>query len=171
MRVLLPVIICLISFTASTQTVIEINPSKDNTIADQTPDASNGSGNVFFAGKTASKENKIFRALVQFDLSSIPADETISSVELRLSVTKGASGSDNKTYGLFKLSHDWGEGASSSSNGSLENAQNDDVTWEQRFFGTESPWDNPGGDFSATVSAESVYEGTSEIPFSSDKLK
>ena len=64
-------------------------PTKDNTLYESPTGAtSNGAGGSIFAGVTNTGD--IRRALLQFDLSSIPAGATVTSATLR--VTKDRQG-------------------------------------------------------------------------------
>ena len=70
------------------------------------------------------------RALVQFDLSTIPAAATINSAQFRLNTTQVA----NHTVEIRRVTNPW-----------LQN----EVTWLNRLTGT--PWTTAGGDFGATT--------------------
>src|SRR5262249_33493237 len=72
------------------------------------------------------------------------------------------------TIELHKLTADWGEGTSSTSGngGRGANAATNDATWIHRFFNT-GMWTNPGGDFSATVSASLSVDSVGDYTWAS----
>jgi hypothetical protein len=120
---------------------------KDNTLY-QTADGSksNGAGSYFFVGRVAaSGGGAIRRGLVKFDLSSIPAGATVTSVSLRLNMSKTTSGA--QTVILKRLTADWGEGTSNAdaNEGSGATSTTGDATWLHRFHAT-STWTVPGGE-------------------------
>ena len=137
--------------SASAETVV-LAPSKDNTLY-QNPagQLSNGKGSYLFVGRT--DENSIRRALIRFDLSSIPANATISGATLTMF---SSSPKDNSPapVSLRKVARDWGEGASNApgEEGGGTQAQSGDATWVHTFFNS-SMWNSAGGDFSGTASA------------------
>ncbi|MBK6771619.1 MAG: DNRLRE domain-containing protein [Ignavibacteria bacterium] len=133
------------------QTTVNITAANDNTLyEDANGLTSNGAGQYFFTGKTAT--SSLRRGLIKFDLSSIPKCAVVTSVTLQLHMSKTISG--NKTVELRKLSESWGE--STSAPGGEEGfgaaAEPGDATWVHRFFDTEN-WGRDGGVFSTTVSA------------------
>jgi hypothetical protein len=140
--------------TLASATTININPSKDNTLYEFVPvdgDLSNGVGDHFFAGMTASGE--IRRGVLAFDIAgSIPPGSTITSVSLSMNMSRTIS--DTRTVELHKLLADWGEGTSDATGfeGTGASATTNDVTWRHRFYNTIF-WTTQGGDFSGTVSA------------------
>ena len=129
---------------------VSILAAHDNTIYEDKTSNSNGAGPVMNAGKNSSA--KIRRAFVRFDVASstIPAGATIDSVTLHLNLTNVPASPTPTTIGLYRVSHSWGEGASSSSTGSGASAQAGDVTWLVRFY-PDSAWASAGGDFDGTV--------------------
>lgn len=133
------------------QTTVNITAASDNTLyEDANGLTSNGAGQYFFTGKTAI--SSLRRGLIKFDLSSIPECAVVTSVTLKLHMSKTISG--NKTVELRKLGESWGE--STSAPGGEEGfgaaAEPGDATWVHRFFDTEN-WGRDGGVFSPTVSA------------------
>src|SRR5207247_649486 len=74
----------LLAPSAASADVIDLSPSKDNTLyQDPTGSLSNGAGPGFFVGATASLN--IRRAVVAFDIAaSIPAGATITAATLTL---------------------------------------------------------------------------------------
>ena len=130
--------------------IFELAPAKDNTIFEDLAGTSNGAGEYFFAGNNAGSEAR--RALLQFDLSGIPLGSIVTGVSLTLVVSQQARGSDNPTS-LHRMLADWGEGTSSSVDGSGTSATAGDATWTYRFFNDPAQvWASPGGDFAPTPS-------------------
>lgn len=74
------------------------------------------------------------RALVRFDLSSIPMDSTIVSATLSLKET--ATYGVARTIALHRATRDWTEAS---------------VSWNR--YNALNPWTTPGGDFSGSASA------------------
>ncbi|MFN0152269.1 MAG: DNRLRE domain-containing protein [bacterium] len=130
---------------------LTLSPSQDNTIYNSLVDTlSNGSGQYIFSGRTALGDQR--RALIAFDLSSIPPGSTITSAALTLHLSRSNSGPVN--FELRKLATDWGEGASDADSAEGQGAQAaaGDATWFHTFYDTQT-WTTAGGDFSAAVSS------------------
>jgi hypothetical protein len=146
------VVIMLLSSTVFCQSMVEIGAAKDNTLyEDPSGSLSNGAGDYFFAGKTGN--GSIRRALVQFDISTIPAGAVIDSVKLTLHMSRTQPGND-ELLELHRVLSDWGEGSSDATEneGGGASSTTGDATWIHTFFDTQF-WINSGGDFESTVSA------------------
>jgi hypothetical protein len=133
---------------------ISFSPNRDNTLyEDPTGQLSNGQGIYFFDGKTGN--NLLRRGLIAFDLTSIPANATITdaSLSMFLSMTQAPPGA----VSLSKVSQDWGEGASNAGDpgGGGAQAAAGDATWLHNFYNLGF-WTTPGGDFSPTISASTT---------------
>ncbi len=132
---------------------VTLSPAKDNTLyEDAAGSLSNGVGQFFFAGRTAQATGSIRRALVAFDVSSIPAGSTITGAQLVAHVAQGDATPRAAT--LHRLAAGWGEGASNAGTpggGGAPSAAND-ATWIHTFF-SSAFWTSPGGDFAAGASA------------------
>ena len=93
--------------------IINITPSKDNTLYEYDPadgDTSNALGFHFFAGKTAMGELR--RGVLAFDIAgSIPAGSTITGVTLSMNMSRTPI-TVAYPVELHKLLADWGEGTS-----------------------------------------------------------
>ena len=141
-----------------TQCVITIGSSRDNTLYDEpTGSTSNGSGDNMFMGLNT--QGLVRRALVHFDIYAfIPASATIDSARLELTVTSSSGGPQQAA--LFRVTTDWGEGASNplgpEDDGTA--ATPGDATWLNPFF-PDSLWTNPGGDFKLSLSAVARVDG------------
>jgi hypothetical protein len=158
MKSIFTLCLCILSWaTMMAQTTLTFTPSKDNTIYEISNASSNGAGLSIFAGNDNFLGNAIGRkrrGLMYFDLSSIPANATITNVSLQLFVNRTFDPTlpqTVRTHKLHKVSADWGEGTSYGSGGGAP-ATTNDATWSDRFYGV-SAWISLGGDFSATVSS------------------
>ncbi len=138
----------LISGITYSQVTTVLSPSKDNSIFSENTN-SNGQGSLF-SGAISNGNSR--RALLAFDLSSIPAGAVITDVSLELTITR--SRSSNTPYTLHRLTTDWGEGASlATGQGGLgAPAQAPDATWQDAMLGTVT-WSTAGGDFVSTSSS------------------
>ena len=148
--------------------IINIMPSKDNTLYEFDPaegDHSNGAGFHFFAGENGMGELR--RGVLAFDIAgTIPAGSTITAVSLTMNMSMTPAGA--LTVELHKLLADWGEGTSHAPMGEGDGAPAtpNDATWRHRFFDTIF-WSTQGGDFSATVSASQSVGGIGQYTWSS----
>ncbi len=139
------------------QTTIELTPSKYNTIYEET-NLSNGAGNYIFAGKNAG--NNARRALLSFDLSSLPSDANITDVTLTLNMNQTIAGATN--VNLYDTSKIWGQGTSDAGGGEGGGAPStlNDASWNCSFNngsgGCNTAWTNPGGDFNSSLIASIV---------------
>jgi hypothetical protein len=151
--------------------IINIMPSKDNTLYEYDPaegDHSNGAGFHFFAGENG--ESEIRRGVLAFDIAgTIPPGSTITGVSLSMNMSMTPTGA--VTVELHKLLADWGEGTSHAPMGEGDGAPAtpNDATWRHRFFDTIF-WTTQGGDFSATVSASQSVDGTGHYTWSSAQM-
>jgi len=144
--------------TSTGETQITLNPTKDNTLYESADGSvSNGAGGHLFSG--TNNRGEIRRAVIAFDIAgNIPTGATISSISLRLNMSRTAGGS--ATVSLHKVLADWGQGPSEAENneGGGADSASGDATWVHRFFNTET-WEKAGGDFSETASASTMVGG------------
>ena len=78
-------------FTAKGQTTVILSAAKDNTIYQDATGNSNGIGENFFSGNTATESAR--RALIKFDIAAqIPAGAVITSVTLNLFCNRTIAG-------------------------------------------------------------------------------
>ena len=90
------------------------------------------------------------RALLRFDLSSLPADAQIVSVQLQLFEVRAR---DEHVLSLHRVLGAWGEGNSNGGDaGAGAPAQAGDATWSHRVW-PNVPWNQRGGDFVADPSS------------------
>jgi hypothetical protein len=121
------------------------------------------------------------RALVQFDLSALPANAVIENVSFEF--TLGSSGTTVPVISVFKLNQGWTEGATAEVDNCKYNTTcniqgtaivgSNDVTWnEVSYSGTSAnPWTTLGGHFAASASAASNDANATSILYVSTGLK
>ena len=162
-------VLALSQSTSATEVIL--SPSQDNTlIGPGTGQNSNGAGDGIYAGQIGffGGSEDIRRGLVQFDLSEIPADATITSVTLNVSVVKTPN--DNTyEFSLHRCNESWGEGASDFPGGVGAPAEPGDATWVMRFH-PDTPWSVAGGDFVADSSSTTMISGRADYAFTGDGL-
>jgi hypothetical protein len=155
---------------------VSLVASKDNTLFEMAghPDLSNGQGELFAGGIAQQDPNGNAykrRALVQFDLSSIPAGATITGATLRMQVTRTIS--STYQFNVYRMLASWGEGASGagSPGGRGAPAAPGDVTWNYRFFGDPSTaWATPGGDFDPAIVSSTMIGSVGSYSWSGPGL-
>lgn len=142
----------LVTATARAETVF-IEPTQDNTLYQHAQgNLSNGSGDHFFAGRTAAGD--IRRGLISFkNLDAIPGEATILSVKLHLRLSR--EDSPATIISLFRVTADWCEGGSHAAGDEDDGAaaQDGDATWIWRFW-PDVAWNTPGGDFASVASGQ-----------------
>ncbi len=157
----LPVLFFFFTVSALGETV-QIHPVKDNTLYENVPDSSNGAGKYLFIGQTGEDSGipaSFRRALLEFDLSAIPANAVIESVQVAFTINKiPGFGAVSDSATLHRMLRDWGEGTSSAlgAEGQGIAAQPGDATWNHAFFNT-APWSVAGGDFAVAASAVTPF--------------
>lgn len=165
-KLLLFLVFFTIIHTSFSQNIsADFYPEKDNTMFSESNTTSDGSGKNIFAGKTEGNLATEFRrALVKFNITGIPANATILSAKLTLSVVKASSTAINHNVAIYKVVKDWGEGASVGL-GKGGVAKTNDATWKYAFYSTQS-WAKLGGDFVASASATtSVHYNVSTLQY------
>ena len=158
MRTVLIIFIVIVNFNHSFSQIdsIKVTPTKDNSIFSEGNNLSDGAGLFLYAGRTNnSAAVQVRRALLRFDVSSIPLNAQIQSVKLTLTTLKSAGNSTTPhNFTLHKLLNNWGEGTSNGlGNGSP--ATVNDATWQNTFYPSFN-WTTSGGDFVNTASAMAV---------------
>ncbi|ANM29387.1 hypothetical protein ABI59_06995 [Acidobacteria bacterium Mor1] len=138
---------CAIVAAPALAETLVLNPVKDNTLFEEDPALSNGSGQHLFAGKIAFGPRR--RALLQFRLPSpalFPAGAQVTDVRLRLAMSKTIAPQVFVT--VHPLHRHWGEAGSDApgAEGAGAQAMPGDATWRDTFFEI-STWDRPGGDY------------------------
>jgi spore coat protein A len=146
------------AISGPTATSITLPAVQDNTIYAES-DMSYGAGQCLQIGRPSITRATplIRRALLRFDLSSIPAGSRI--VSARLNLFRLAQGGPGTSLRVLRLLQDWGEGNSGAGelctpppkqfgNAPTESSS----TWNFRFFGSGAAWDSPGGSFRTSFS-------------------
>lgn len=132
---------------------ITLTSVRDTMIVEDFVNNSNGVGPSLFVGNNAPSKHR--RSLYQFDLSAIPHDAIINSVQLKLYVTVFQASGKSENIDLHVVTSPWGEGTSSGAGGSGAAASAGDATW----FENNRPgslWTTPGGDYLAAISASAT---------------
>src|SRR5436305_4471327 len=135
--------------------VVNINPSKDNTLYEFVPadgDLSNALGFHFFAGETGMGDLRR-GVLAIAKARNTPPQSRPQLVSCSLHMSKTSSDTARNVE-LHSLLADWGEGTSQppGDEGMGAPATPNDATWRHRFFDTIF-WTTEGGDFAPTISA------------------
>lgn len=133
---------------------VVLEPSADNSMYQDFPNNSSGSGEHLFAGATSASSPR--RALLEFDIAgNLPAGATVTSVSLTLACTNSPIGvTQNDPFTLNAVTADWGEAGSDAGlpGGVGAAAATGDATWNNRFHAQLAPWASAGGDFSGSTS-------------------
>jgi len=142
----------VIAVGAASATTIQLGATKDATVYQNNPNNGGGGNPGLFVGTNSQPSPR--RALIEFDLSKIPSNATITDVQLRLVIGQiagsgggaGSGGVSHPTIDLHELLVNWGEantGASTnvgvSGAGQGNPALTGDATWNARFFDASSP--------------------------------
>lgn len=132
---------------------VVLTTSKDNTLIETVDGSlSHGASYSFYAGRVGSNgDGTRRRGVIQFNLASIPAGSTITSVSLQL-YCSGNGTSTAYPVVLKRMSASWGEGSSFAFGGGGAASEPGDATWIHRFY-PGTLWVAPGGDFSSVISA------------------
>jgi hypothetical protein len=146
-------VLCSIPVEAAIVTVA-LAPAADTSIFEENVDASDAKGPGLFAGLNAGGASR--RALLRFDVKGpVLSGSTISSVRLRLSLTRSNSG--DVLVSLYRVTGAWGEGTSNAGEpgGSGIPATAGDATWTRRVY-PAIPWTSPGGDTAQAASGSAL---------------
>jgi len=151
---LLPFSWILLTSIGSTLTVTSqlLRPSQDAMIYEGIDDGAAGSGRFAVGYRNYTDKGIIqCRALVQFDLSSLPFDAQIVSAQISMD-TYGRIRAGEPDIQAHRITSFWtSEASSASRNGNLlANAAAGDVTWKYSSYESLT-WKNPGGDFDPKV--------------------
>lgn len=110
-RILAVVVGAVLLAVGARAATVALNPSQDTTLYEDSTKA-NSLGTRLFVGHTGEQFNSSRRALLQFDLSSVPAGATITSAELVLYCDKSPMTPVNLNIGLHLVNASWGIGTS-----------------------------------------------------------
>ncbi|MGE5892979.1 MAG: DNRLRE domain-containing protein [bacterium] len=153
------VLVCVfLQFQYVQAEIVSIEASRDTTLIEDPAGAfSNGSGPVFFVGRTNQVFDSIRRGLLYFDVAAaIPENTVIESVSLTLYQDRGNPALS--VVSLQRVLDGWGEGASAASGGGGALSQPGDATWIHTFY-DYAFWNHEGGQFVGRVSAWQYVEG------------
>jgi PKD repeat protein len=136
---------------------INIDASNDNTIYEDNTNNSNGAGAFLVVGRPSGSSSpgaEAFarRAMVQFNLASIPANSTINTAALQVvSDTPAMTGPETIT--IHRITEGWTEGTSNAgaSAGAGALAAGNGATWINRTT-PATAWSSAGGTFIGTSS-------------------
>jgi hypothetical protein len=125
--------------TYLSNTTLEIYPSDDTYLSQKNSSDNFGTCKEFIIGSKSSSERS--RALLKFNLSSLPAGANITSAKLIMTKKGGSNTSAN--FGVHRITQSWTEGTGACGGSSAAS------NWNQRQSGTS--WSAAGGDFNATA--------------------
>ena len=160
-RLLLSLI--FLSSTVLAQTTITLSPSQDNTLYESASGSlSNGAGDHLFFGATNGDDLR--RALIQFDLSQIPSNASITSATLTVFISRENIGPAPAT--VHEVLESWGEGTSNApgQEGGGATPTTGDATWIHRFHDTQD-WTDAGGTYGPALVTQQTSSGS--VSFSS----
>ncbi len=151
---------CLTSSAVIAET-LELAPVKDNTLFEDSEGRfSNGGGKHLFMGRVGPDGDELLRrAVLAFDLSGIPSNAVVNSVEFEIQVEQVPPGALTGFAGLHLVRKSWGEGLANApgNEGQGTVADTGAVTWIHTMYDADPMaatfWDSPGGDFESTASA------------------
>jgi hypothetical protein len=138
---------------------VELTPSKDNTIFQNSTSLSAGGQNGIFVGANNSA-NPARRGLIQFDVAGgLPAGVTIVDASLTLALEM-ANNATARQISLYRLNSEWGEGTAGAGTlgGGGSPANDGDATWTEAKH-NQVNWTG-GGDFTASASATLSVAGS-----------
>ncbi len=138
------------SVAAAQPVTVTLRANQDAGIMAEDGTLANGAGTGFHTGVNANGDER--RALVRFNVASIPAGSTITNVRLRLYMSR-ANGA-NVAVELHRITSAWSEGPADPGQGEGQGAPASagDVTWTHAVYDTDT-WGTAGGDVAAAASA------------------
>jgi hypothetical protein len=161
LRGVLGIVMFALSLAAQAATTIVLNAVSDNSIYSEDSTLSDGAGPFIWVGQINNGGNR--RALVRFDLSSVPPDVVVTGARLRIFMSRTRG--QGREIGAYRLTASWGEGTSNAgAAGTGDAASPADATWQYRFFGAQTPWTTPGGDFVPGPPSATSVTGFNESP-------
>lgn len=109
-----------------------LSPIKDTRIINTVPTNNYGAHTEIGFGENDQVADQYQRTLIQFDLSSIPANAPIAACEFSFVLTLDRC-SVNRTYGIYRMKRAWTEGTgagTASGNGATWNTYNGTNAWQ-----------------------------------------
>jgi hypothetical protein len=126
----------------------------DTAIAEKWPNNNTGGNDTFVVGSNIAGQRS--HGLIKFNFSPIPANASIQSVSLTLTIVGQPYAPASATFDLHRMLISWGEGTGTSSADSGRLAVAGESTWNARLY-PSTAWSAVGAaapvDFSSTVSA------------------
>ncbi|TVQ28554.1 MAG: DNRLRE domain-containing protein [Spirochaetaceae bacterium] len=168
--VLIPILLGIAGAAAAQST--ELPARADATLFEDAEGAlASGAGQYTFAGRTGQDSGSLRRSLFVFDLSSLPADATITRAEVRLTTQYNGPEAAGVEFSVHQVTADWGEGSSDSGSPGGQGAPSTsgDATWLHRSY-DDTRWSNPGGDYSDERLATATFETTGSLVFTGNGL-
>lgn len=145
--------VMLLSMLPSGAATVNLTAVEDTTLSELDSDNNFGGLTFLIAGTAGSSSQGLpaRRALVRFDLASIPQGATIVSASVSGTVTLGRGGTT--THGLHRVNQDWSEGDKSFTTqiGRGSPASTAETTWNSAGHGVTA-WTQAGGDFEGVAS-------------------
>jgi hypothetical protein len=105
--------------------------------------------------------NPLQRGLIQFDLTGIPSNATITSATFRM--TKFGGNNTSHDLSVHRITNSWSEGVGGCGEDNTANS-----SWNNRMTGV--PWTTPGGDFVATPAATTSVGGNGQYDWNITSL-
>lgn len=164
--------VLVIAITASRAgaDTINLTTSADTAIYGQSPDDNAGGNDRFGVGANTSLDRS--HGLMKFNLSGIPANASIQSVTLTLTVIKVPNTPANSTFDLQRMLVTWTEGTGTGGGEGGRIALAGEVTWNHRVHPStnwSAPGNIPGGaspiDFTSTVSGSTFVQALGSYTF------
>jgi len=82
-------------------------------------------------------------SIFEFNLSSLPANSTLSSAAMRLFITDATQDDKTAAIDVYRLTREWAEGTGDGQK------TNDGATW--KYYNNNDNWDNSGGDYDVFI--------------------
>ena len=144
-------------------------PSADTSLLEVSP--SNNLGGFFGMNSGTTQNGPRNRALLRFDLSSLPTNTLVQSAKLTVQVTQQPiDGYDFTAFGLHRMFRPWGEGNKIpvTQPGQGVPATAGEATWLHSFYPTNQ-WAEPGGqpgtDYSPIESSFEIVYDVANSPY------
>lgn len=150
---------------------VDLLPVADTTLAEVAPNNNFGGADSFNAGTAGNRRDS--RALVRFDLTSLPAGAVLTSAQVVFDLSRQPlDGLEPSAFELHRALVSWGEGVGVPDPGHPGRgapALPGEATWLTRFAGTGLNWSAPGGapgvDFVGDSSGELPVIGVNDSPY------
>ena len=153
-------------------TTITLVADRDATLVEH-PDGTlaNGSGPVFFSGRTGATTDGVRRGLIRFDLQGLSPGENplVATSAAVVFVNTTESNVEPREYRLHRVLADWSEGPSIASGGGGVPSVVGDATWIHASY-PDVFWMHSGGQFEGTPSARLVVAGPGVYRFEGEGL-